>query len=133
MDQPHPGGPNRCLLCDLSTVIASNTGEPDDPERPQRAAERILDDERLTSDLTDDQARPLIEWASYQAALVASDPNRSDEDVDAAVTALRRAVLRVASIAPDEHDPERLLALARQQLEALQAAEQPEQPEEAGG
>lgn len=122
-DQPHPDRPDRCLLSDLSTVIASQTGDSALAERQQRAAEHILDDERLTSDLTDDQACPLIEWASYQAALAASDPRRTDEAVDAAVSTLRRAVLRAASIASreQEHDPERLVALARQQLEALQA------------
>lgn len=88
-------------------------------ERQQRASERILEDEGLTGDLTDHQARPLIEWASSLATALAADPALSDAAVDAAVGAIRRAVLQVASAAPDEHDPERLVALARAALQHI--------------
>lgn len=85
-------------------------------ERQQRAVERIVEDEGLTGDLTDDQARPLIDWASARVAQVAGDPAQSDADVAAWVTAVRQAVLHVASTASDEYDPQRLLALAEQAL-----------------
>lgn len=89
-------------------------------ERQQRAAERILEDEGLTGDLTDTQARPLIVWASQRAAAVAVDPARSDEDVSQTVTAIRRAVLRTASAAAAEQTAEELIALAETHLEAIE-------------
>ncbi len=84
--------------------------------RQQRAAETILEDERLTSDLMDMQAIPLIEWASKQAAAVAADPWRSDDEVDTALSSIRRAVRRVVAVAADEFDPERLVTLAEEAL-----------------
>ena len=87
-------------------------------KRQQRAVDYILEDERLTSDLTDNQARPLIAWATAQAATAAADQTRSDEEVDAALQAIRRALLRVASTAASahEHDAERLVMLAQHAL-----------------
>jgi hypothetical protein len=85
-------------------------------ERQQRAAERILEDEGLTGDLTDQQARPLIEWASAKAASIAADPARSDAEVHDAVSAVRRAVLGVAAAASPEHEATRLIALAEQHV-----------------
>jgi hypothetical protein len=80
--------------------------------RQQRASEYFLENERLTRNLTDDQARPLITWASQQAAWFAADPARSDAEVEQALQAIRRAVLSVAQNAADEHDSARLEALA---------------------
>jgi hypothetical protein len=109
--------PNRCLLRNLDTVIASTTNHAPLTERQQRAAERITEDEGLTSSLTDDQARPIIEWACYQAALLAADPARSDEEVETLVTAIRRAILVVDSTATAEHAPGHLLELVQKELE----------------
>ena len=81
--------------------------------RQQRAVDYILDDESLTSDLTDDQARPLIDWATEQAARVAADPNRPESEIDNAIRAIRRSILRISSLAPDEHNAERLVGLAQ--------------------
>lgn len=96
--------------------MSYNTHDDSLAERQQRAIERILEDEGLTSDLSDDQARPLIAWARYQASLVAADPAYSDEEVTAALRAIRKAVIHVPSRAPNEHDPTRLVALAQQLL-----------------
>jgi L-lactate utilization protein LutC len=85
-------------------------------ERQQRASEYFLENERLTRNLTDDQARPLIEWASQQAAWMAADPARSDADVEQVLQAIRRAVLTVAHTAAHEHDRARLEELARAAL-----------------
>lgn len=107
-------------------------------ERQQRAAESIQENETLTSDLTDNQARTLLDWASYQAALIAGDPSRSDQAVDEAVKTIRRAVRHIASnIAgtggtnEDEYevDAEHLLTLAQQELANLNQ-EQEEQHHE---
>lgn len=84
--------------------------------RQQRASEYLLEDEGLTGDLVDDQARPLLDWATSQANLVAADPARSDDEVQAMVKAIRRAVRHIASTAADEYDPQRLVALAAQKL-----------------
>jgi hypothetical protein len=108
-----------CLLYPLGEVIAASAVNASAAfaRRQQEAVERIQEDERLTSDLTDDQARPLIEWASYQAAMAATNAALSDEAVAQAVSAIRRAIFRVSSDAPDEHDPDTLVALAQQALE----------------
>jgi hypothetical protein len=84
--------------------------------RQQRASDYFLENERLTRNLTDDQARPLITWASQQAAWFAADPAHSDADVEQALQAIRRAVLTVAQTAAHEHDSARLEALARAAL-----------------
>jgi hypothetical protein len=92
--------------------------------RQQRASEYIQENERLTGDLSDKQARPLIEWASYQASTFAADPTRSDDDLDTLLMALRRAVSYVARTAPDEHNPTHLIVLAEQTLQqALESGE----------
>jgi hypothetical protein len=106
-----------CLLYDLNTVIADKTESPALARRQQRAAEQLLDDERLTGDLTDTQARPLLEWATYQAALAAGDPACSDEEIDATIATIRRAVIRVGIMATDEHDGEQLVALVQQEFQ----------------
>jgi hypothetical protein len=84
--------------------------------RQRRASEYFLENERLTRDLTDDQARPLITWASQQAAQVAADPAYSDAQVEQALQAIRRALRTAAQCATDEHDSARLEALARAAL-----------------
>ncbi len=86
-------------------------------ERQLRAAEYFMEHQRLTSDLVDDQARPLIQWASYQAALAAGDPERTDEELDTIMQSIRRAIRWVVANAADEFDPERLVALANQARE----------------
>lgn len=90
-------------------------------QRQQQAAERILEDAGLTGDLTDTQARPLIDWASSVAARIASDTTCSDDEVDMAVGAVRRAVLYVADAHADEQDVAQLVLLARQKLLRLAA------------
>jgi hypothetical protein len=82
--------------------------------RQQRASEYFLENERLTRELTDDQARVLIDWASQQASAAAGDPARSDEALEGILQALRRAVRHVARSAADEHDAERLRSLLQQ-------------------
>jgi hypothetical protein len=109
-------------------------------ERAQQAAERLLEDEGLTGDLTDDQAQPLIAWASAAAAR-AADPAFSDEQLAASLAAIRKAVRQVARAAENEADPARLRASAEAALAALAppadaqaapaAAAPPAQPEAA--
>jgi hypothetical protein len=79
-------------------------------ERQRRAAEELLEDEGLTGDLTDEQARPLLDWASAEAARAAKDPSRSDEDLSADVARIRRAVREAARDA--EAAPAELVARA---------------------
>jgi hypothetical protein len=84
--------------------------------RRQQAAERIMEDAGLTGDLTDDLARPLIEWATRQADRIAADAARSDAEVDAAIGALRRALLQVTQAATADHTAGQLVALAHHTL-----------------
>jgi hypothetical protein len=107
---PHP-------TSSTSNTASSSTPLAELTERQQRAAERILEDERLTRDLTDDQARPLVEWASTQAALVAADTTCSETELDDRIAAIRRAVVHVGRTAAGEHDAARLVALAQESLE----------------
>jgi hypothetical protein len=65
-------------------------------ERQRRAAEAILEDEGLTGDLTDEQARPLLDWASAEAARAAGSASRSDAELSADVARIRRAVREAA-------------------------------------
>jgi len=95
-------------------------------ERQQRAAERILEDESLTEDLTDKPARALITWASEQASILAGEAERSDEQLAAALKHLRTAVR--AAAASGEEEPTALVAQAQAALDQAlgQAAPQPQ-------
>src|SRR6476620_6322454 len=72
----------------------------DDPAvaaRQERAAGRLLDDERLRGDLTDDEFQPLLDWALAAAdRLVASTAALSDDQaeqrIEAGLGALKEAV-----------------------------------------
>lgn len=87
--------------------------------RQQRVVERILEDERLRGDLEDTAAKALLAWATKRAGSIAADPTRSDEQVDAATQAVRRATLRAAE--SGESDPARVVELAEAALPALPA------------
>lgn len=99
-------------------------------ERQQRAVEYFLDNESLTSDLTDELARPLIEWATTHAAQAAADEQYTDEDLDSLLVALRRAVRHVASDPMDDDTPEQLWAraddaLANQGIQLISSSHAP--------
>jgi hypothetical protein len=49
--------------------------------------------------------------------LAAGDPACSDEEIDATIAAIRRAVIRVGIMANDEHDGEQLVALVQQEFQ----------------
>lgn len=87
--------------------------------RQQRAVEYFQENERLTRDLLDHQARALIDWASYQASLVAGDPDQTDAQVDTMLQHIRKAVSHADYTALDGATPDQLVALARQALEAI--------------
>lgn len=65
-------------------------------ERTQSAIERLHEDERIRGDLGDGAARALLEWATRQVTMVASDASRSDAEVAAGVQAIRTAA-RIAA------------------------------------
>lgn len=51
--------------------------------RQERAAERLLEDERLRGDLTDDEVQPLLDWALAQSdALAARTAGLADEQAE---------------------------------------------------
>lgn len=54
--------------------------------RQERAAERLLEDERLRGDLTDDEFQPLLDWALVASdALVAGTAGLPDHEADTVV------------------------------------------------
>jgi hypothetical protein len=70
------------------------------PSRQERAASRILDDEGLRGDLTDDEFQPLLDWALAQtdraaAATASLEDEAADAFTEAAVSAVRE-VLRAS-------------------------------------
>jgi len=91
-------------------------------ERQQRMIERIQEDERLRGDLEDPAATALINWASARAAAAAADPARSDDAVEADLTAVRQATRAAAR--SGETDPERLIAIAEATLAKSRAPAQ---------
>jgi hypothetical protein len=65
--------------------------------RQERLASRILDDERLRSDLTDDAFQPLLDWALAMTDRIAAstaglDDAAAEPVLDAKMTALRSAI-----------------------------------------
>ncbi|MBP1467391.1 hypothetical protein EYB53_016885 [Candidatus Chloroploca sp. M-50] len=86
--------------------------------RQEMAAERLMEDEGLTGDLLDEQAAPLIRWATEAAVKVAA-PEVSEEEEEAGLRAIAQAVRQVARSAGAERDPARLVALAEAALAAL--------------
>ncbi|MCC7367806.1 MAG: hypothetical protein IT306_05260 [Chloroflexi bacterium] len=67
------------------------------PGRQERAAGRILDDEGLRGDLTDDEYQPLLDWALAQtdalaAATAALDDEQADTTIEAGLVAIRDAL-----------------------------------------
>jgi len=63
-------------------------------------AGRILEDETLTADLTDQAARVLLDWGLARAEVLATRVEDTPSfDVDAALTGLRRAMRRLAKLA----------------------------------
>ncbi len=56
------------------------------------AAERLLEDERLRSNLTDDEFQPLLDWALEALEAVAADPRRAAA-LDEAVGLLRQILM----------------------------------------
>jgi len=79
-------------------------------ERQQRMVERVQEDERLGSDLSDAAATALVEWASQRVAAAAADPARPDSEVEAEVQAVRTAARAAAR--SGEGDPQKVIAYA---------------------
>ncbi len=89
---------------------------PNPEELEARAAESILGDAGLRDELTDDEARPLIEWGLRQASAMArrvvaeAALQSSMETLDDSLTSLRRLMKRINRLVGrrGEGDPERL-------------------------
>ena len=82
--------------------------------RQERAAGRILDDERLRGDLTDEEFQPLLEWALVETDQIAtSTTGMSDAEADAAIDAALNVIREVvgaagaAVVAHNEGDADR--------------------------
>jgi hypothetical protein len=73
-------------------------------QRIQQAVERIQTDQRMRGDLEDQPARALVEWAVAQATAIASDLQRSDDEVEAQLKSLRSAAYNAARIGASAAD-----------------------------
>jgi hypothetical protein len=99
-------------------VIEDGVMDTESPEiagRQERAASRLLDDERLRGDLTDDEFQPLLDWALAAAdRIVAETAGQSDEQaaprVERGLGVIRESVQAAgdAIAAHAEHDASRL-------------------------
>jgi hypothetical protein len=103
------------------------------PGRQERAASRILEDESLRGDLTDDEFQPLLDWALAQtdraaAATARLEDEAADAFIDAAVSAVREA-LRAAQDVIAAHAERR----TDDRREALDAVSQVWKPSLVGG
>jgi hypothetical protein len=83
--------------------------------RQERAASRILEDERLRGDLADDEFQPLLDWAMAAADRLAASTAglsdaRAESRLDGGLSAIREAVTAAgdAIAAYAEHDVDRL-------------------------
>jgi hypothetical protein len=75
---------------------------PDLESRRQRAAERLLEDERLRGDLTDEEFQPLLDWALTAIDRLVVDA--TEQDVDAATAQIRTVIQAISDAlvsAPD--------------------------------
>lgn len=87
--------------------------------RQQTAADAIADAEGLTADLTDQQAVPVLDWATRQATIIASDASRSDAEVETMVALVRQAVYRAGHAAIGTQPPEQIINAACRALREL--------------
>ncbi len=94
-------------------------------ERQQHVSEWLMEDAGLTGDLLDSQAGPIITWATRLAAAIAADEARSDAEVDAAISVIRRAIMRVVSAAAMDDSPADLLTRLQQTVTRLAPELQP--------
>jgi hypothetical protein len=83
--------------------------------RQERLASRILEDERLRGDLTDEEFQPLLDWALAAADRLAASTaglpdERADQRMDHALSAIRESVAAAADAiaAYAERDVDRL-------------------------
>jgi hypothetical protein len=122
-----PVGASEPADSDLSASEAMPKRQPDQTEesaasdedavaaRQERLASRILEDERLRGDLTDDEFQPLLDWAMAAAdGLAASTAGQPDEQADRRLDGGLRAIKEAVAAAGDaiaayaEHDVARL-------------------------
>jgi hypothetical protein len=98
--------------------------------RQERAAGRLLEDERLRGDLTDEEFQPLLDWAlTVTDRVAASTDGLPDTDADAKIDAVVQAVREVlgaagaAIVAHNEGDTDRRASeigfLARQGIKSV--------------
>ncbi len=81
----------------------------------RRAVERILEDESLTADLTDEAALSLLNWGLAQVKALSQQAERySPEELDSHIHVLRRTMKRIghkAGQAQPEAQIERIQAM----------------------
>jgi hypothetical protein len=84
---------NEQLADDTAAAVAA---------RQERAAGRLLDDERLRGDLTDDEFQPLLDWAlavvdTIAVSTLSLAPNAAERRLDAGVSDVTE-IIRLAGV-----------------------------------
>jgi hypothetical protein len=85
-------------------------------EGHRRAVERLLEDENLTSELTDEAADVLLQWGAAQAGAALQQARSSRADSGTSIARLRRVMKRIneqAGAAAPDLQAERVRALLR--------------------
>jgi hypothetical protein len=90
-----------------------DNGDDDDEEievREQAAYERIMMDPNLTSDLIDEDAKVLLDWAQDEVARLVAETRGMDDgaawaDLDPKVSQLRREIRKIAKRSAQADDP----------------------------
>lgn len=117
--QPAPPAP------DLPEPPASPSGPDEAGERAERLASRLLEDESLRRHLADDEAEPLLDWATRRAeTLMRATEELSSHQAEARleqVSTRLRDVLRLINLAVGERETAAppLLAARLQALDTL--------------
>ena len=95
-------------------------------QRATNAVERFLEDEALTGDLTDAQAKPLITWATQEAHDLATKGARSLEEIEAELRLLKSAILAACEGVTEAHTGAALIEATKRILEARREEESQE-------
>lgn len=114
-DDHAPASPTDAdVAASVDTSMSRQAAEASIASRQERAAVRILEDERLRGDLTDDEFQPLLDWALGTVDRVAestagTDDAEADVTIDAAMTVIREVVgaAGAAVVAHNEGDADR--------------------------
>jgi hypothetical protein len=92
-------------------------------EKAINSVERFLEDESLTEDLTDAQAKPLIKWVTQEAHDLTVKENLSLSELKVRLKGLKSAILLACQSATEESTGTSLIEAAKRIIEERRAKE----------